>query len=64
MTNDFLEKILSTLDDYKGKLKTLRLTFGLKILVIIAVLLTVSYQLFFVLRAARPVWDQGRPDRP
>ena len=33
---------------YKAKLKTLRLTLGLKILVVITVLLAVSYQLFFV----------------
>ena len=48
MTNDLLEKILSHIDGYVGKLKTLRLTFGLKILVVVAVLLAISYQLFFV----------------
>ena len=33
MTKDLLEKILSHIDGYAGKLKTLRLTLGLKILV-------------------------------
>ena len=42
MTKDLLEKILSHIDGYVGKLKTLRLTFGLKILVAVAVLLVVE----------------------
>jgi hypothetical protein len=48
MANDPLEKIWSHIDGYKGNLKTLRLTFRLKILVVVAMLLIVSYQLFLV----------------
>jgi regulator of protease activity HflC (stomatin/prohibitin superfamily) len=48
MTKDQLEKILAFIDRTKGTLDKLKLTFGLKILAVLAVLIVVCYQLFFV----------------
>ena len=48
MTNNQLEKILVFVNLVKEKLSKLKLTFGLKILVAVAVLLVICYQLLFV----------------
>ncbi|BBO80888.1 hypothetical protein DSCO28_14540 [Desulfosarcina ovata subsp. sediminis] len=48
MTKDQLENILAFIDRSKGTLGRLKLTFGLKIVVVLAATLIVCYQLFLV----------------